>query len=150
MQDEGFCKFKKNYLFSRYLFFFIWKIRHACAARGKSCRFFGIELIKIKPINSNVTVFKNWKKWKSLHPYIYEEFILSSEPRFLKNLAWGQEGGPAKLAGAYCGIFKDRYSPQTKVIFSLGPYPISFQGGPRNEIKNQVKNQVTVKIAFDI
>ena len=73
------------------------------------------------------------------------------EPRYLKNLARGQEGGPqAKLPGAYCWIFTDRYSPQTKVIFSLGPYPISFQGGPRNEIKNQVKNQVTVKIAFDI
>ena len=73
------------------------------------------------------------------------------EPRYLKNLARGQEGGPqAKLPGAYCWIFTDRYSPQTKVIFSLGPYPISFQGGPRNEIKNQVKNRVTVKIVFDI
>ena len=71
--------------------------------------------------------------------------------KFLEKLARGQEGGPqAKLPGAYCWIFTDRYSPQTKVIFSLGPYPISFQGGPRNEIKNQVKNQVTVKIAFDI
>ena len=35
----------------------------------------------------------------------------STESRFLKNLARGQEGGPqAKLPGAYCGIFKDRYS----------------------------------------
>ena len=63
--------------------------------------------------------------------------------KFLEKLARGQEGGPqAKLPGAYCGIFKDRYSPQTKSIFSPGPYPISFQGGPRNEIQNRVKNQV--------
>ena len=66
-----------------------------------------------------------------------------TEAKFLKNLARGQEGGPqAKLPGAYCGIFKDRYSPQTKGIFSPGPYPISFQGAPRNEIKNWVKNRV--------
>ena len=65
------------------------------------------------------------------------------ESKFLKNLARGQEGGPqAKLPGAYCGIFKDRYSPQTKSIFRPSPFPISFQGGPRNEIKNRVKNQV--------
>ena len=67
----------------------------------------------------------------------------STESKFLEKLAQGQEGGPqAKLTGAYCGIFKDRYSPQTKSIFSPGPYPISFQGGPQNEIKNRVKNQV--------
>ena len=48
----------------------------------------------------------------------------TSESKFLKNLARGQEGGPqAKLPGAYCGIFKDRYSTQTKGIFSPGPYP---------------------------
>ena len=65
------------------------------------------------------------------------------ELRYLKNLARGQEGGPqAKLPGAYCVIFKDRCSPRTKGIFGTGPYPISFQGGPRNEIKNRVKNQV--------
>ena len=67
----------------------------------------------------------------------------TSESKFLKNLARGQEGGPqAKLPGAYCVIFKDRCSPRTKGIFGTGPYPISFQGGPRNEIKNWVKNRV--------
>ena len=70
-------------------------------------------------------------------------YLRYTESKFLKNLARGQEGGPqAKLPGAYCVIFKDRYSPQTKGIFSPSPYLISFQGGPRNEIKNWVKNRV--------
>ena len=79
------------------------------------------------------------------------EYTDSLSLDFFKNLAQGQEGGPqAKLPGAYCEIFKDRYSPQTKGIFSLGPYSISFQGGPGNEIKNQVKNRVTAEIVFYI
>ena len=54
----------------------------------------------------------------------------------LKNLARGQEGDPRlSYPVLIVGFFKI-----VKGIFSPGPYPISFQGAPRNEMKNLVKN----------
>ena len=39
-----------------------------CGARGKIRGFFGIELIKMYPIDSNVPVFENRKKMKITPP----------------------------------------------------------------------------------
>ena len=51
-------------------------------------------------------------------------YLRYTESKFFKNLARGQEGGPqAKLPGAYCVIFKDRYSPQTKGHIWHRPLP---------------------------
>ena len=62
---------KKKFIFKVLVIFWKWKLCCTCAGRahGKIRRFFGIELIKIKPIDSNVPVFENRKKVKITPPY---------------------------------------------------------------------------------
>ena len=61
--------FNKKYLFLRSMWFFE---NENLAASGKICKFFGIELIimycTMYIFGSNVSIFKNRKEWKSLHP----------------------------------------------------------------------------------
>ena len=72
MYKKGFCKFSiKIFILKSLCFFGKWKLCRTCAQHscGKIRRFFGIELIKIKPIDSNVPVFENRKKVKITPPY---------------------------------------------------------------------------------
>ena len=56
--------YKKIFIFKALVIFWKWKLCCACNARtrGRNCRFFGIELLKIYLISRKVYVFKNPKK----------------------------------------------------------------------------------------
>ena len=56
--------YQKIFIFKAPAIFWKWKLFRACdvRARGRNCRFFGIELLKIYLISRKVYVFKNPKK----------------------------------------------------------------------------------------
>ena len=69
-------------------------------------------------------------------------YLRYTESKFLKNLARGQEGGPqAKLPGAYCGIFKDRFHPRLRAYLAPAPTPFHSKVDPRMKLRTESRTK---------